>query len=125
MFCRELYLDEYTMKHFRSIKRKIKNRTVQPGIYVIILSDTSGRVEYMHSAFLCQKYYELNPPFVIGLAHSKESALEIIQKILSETINMRSDYDISAYLKQKTERISYKKMKKYRFTVVSREEKML
>ena len=123
MFCRELYMDEYCAKHFHSIKKKMKNRTVQPGIYVIVLSKENGRLEYMHNAFLCQKYYEANPPFVLGLAHSKDVMLEMIQEIVEEVYTVRGDYDIRAYFKEKMEKISYKKLKMYRFTIVSKEKK--
>lgn len=123
MFCRELYMDEYCVKHFRSIKKKLKNRTVQPGIYVIVLSKESGRVEYMHNAFLCQKYYKDNSPFVLGLAHSQDVILEMIQTMLEETFDARGDYDIRAYFREKMEKISYKKLKMYRFTIIGNEKK--
>ena len=123
MFCRELYLDEYTSKHFRSIRKKLKNRTVQPGIYVIVLSRNTGNVEYMHNAFLCQKYYQDNPPFVIGLAHSRDSVLDMIQGMLTETYQTRGDYNLRAYLKEKTERLSHKKAGRYHINLFRREEK--
>lgn len=123
MFCRELYLDEYTSKHFHSIRKKLKNRTIQPGIYVMVLSKDTGRVEYMHNAFLCQKYYAINPPFIIGIAHSKESIMEMVKTIVDETFLMRGDYNFYEYLREKTDKISNKKLGLHRFTVIDREGK--
>lgn len=122
MFCRELYVDEYVSKHFRNIRKKIKNRTLQPGVFVLIMSEY-GRLEYMHNAFLCQPFYKENHPFIIGLAHSKENVLDIVMHILQETFESRGDADIFSYLKEKTEAAGHSKKKTYHFTVVKEKGK--
>ena len=84
MFCKELYLDEYTAGNLKTIRRKIRHGKYMPGIYVLMLSKKDGTLEYMNSAYLAQKYYKKNPPFIIGLAKSQESMLHMIQSIFEE-----------------------------------------
>lgn len=117
MFCRELYLDEYTAGNLKTIRRKIRQGKYMPGIYVLMLSKKDGTLEYMNSAYLAQKYYKKNPPFIIGLAKSQESMLHMIQGIFEEVLQVRGDVDVRAYLKEKTSGEEYKKLRMFRFTI--------
>lgn len=121
MFCRELYLDEYTAKHFHSIRRKIKKQLFQPSIYVLILNRENKCVEYMHNGFLCQKYYKLNKPFIIGLASSKDNINQILLGIMEETHAFRGDYNIYEFLKVKIDRFENKRFGLFRYTVMNEE----
>ncbi len=120
MFCRQLYLDPDTSKQFNSLRRKFRNHNFPSGIYVIVLSKTSGRVEYFDCKSLKQKYYKEtgNYPLIIGLAKGAESARNIVLHIVQETYENRKNADVKAYIKDKIGDISSDKYKKYDITVV-------
>ena len=120
MFCRQLYLDEETSQNYDNIRRKFRARKYPSGIYVIILSKTSGRVEYFDCKAFKQKYYEQtgNYPLIIGLARNAESAQNIVVKIIEETYEQTGNADVMMYLKDKTQRLQKGYFKRHEFIVI-------
>ena len=123
MFCRQLYLDSHTSKDFDNLRRKFRNHIFPSGIYVIVLSKISGRVEYFDCRTFKQKYYKEtdNFPLIIGLAKGAESAQNIVIKIIEETYAAKQNADVKAYLKERNGDISNDKNCKYDITVIVRE----
>ena len=123
MFCRQLYLDSHTSKDFDNLRRKFRNHIFPSGIYVIVLSKISGRVEYFDCRTFKQKYYKEtdNYPLIIGLAKGAESAQNIVIKIIEETYAAKQNADVKAYLKERSGDISNDKDCKYDITVIVRE----
>lgn len=123
MFCRQLYLDSHTSKDFDNLRRKFRNHIFPSGIYVIVLSKISGRVEYFDCRTFKQKYYKEtdNYPLIIGLAKGAESAQNIVVKIIEETYAAKQNADVKAYLKERSGDISNDKNCKYDITVIVRE----
>ena len=119
MFSRKIYLDEYTAKHFFSLRRKIRNKHFPSGIYVITLSKTSGRVEFYDCNALKQKYYKQtkNYPLIIGLAKDYDSAQNMVIQLLEETYREKGNADIKTYLKEKIDRITDSGYKNYDITI--------
>lgn len=120
MFCRQLYLDEHTSKNFDSLRRKFRNHNFPSGIYVIVLSKISGRVEYFDCKTFKQKYYKetANYPLIIGLAKSADSAKNIVVKIIEETYAANRNADVKAYLKERNGDILSAQDRKYDITVI-------
>ncbi len=85
-FSQNLYTDEAALKNKKSIIHKLKRNRMQASVYVITLNLSTMRPELIHSVFLQQKYYKKNPPYVIGIAMSAESGMEILCKIVSENL---------------------------------------
>lgn len=123
MFCRQLYLDSHTSKDFDNLRRKFRNHIFPSGIYVIVLSKISGRVEYFDCRTFKQKYYKEtdNYPLIIGLAKGAENAQNIVIKIIEETYAAKQNADVKAYLKERSGDISNDKNCKYDITVIVRE----
>ncbi len=123
MFCRHLYVDEQISKNFKSICNKFHKNNYPSGIYVIVLSKTSGRVEYFDCKEFKQKYYKEtgNYPLIIGLAKNAASAMYIVQKLIEETYAVTGTADVKMYLKEKTEEIKAKKNSVYKITVIEQE----
>ncbi len=123
MFCRSLYLDEHTSKNFDSLRRKFRIHDYPSGIYVIVLSKTSGRVEYYDCKTFKQKYYRetSNYPLIIGLAKNADSARNIVVKLIEETYTVNGSADIKAYLKERNGNIKEMQDKKYDITVIVQE----
>ena len=120
MFCRQLYLDETTSKNFKSIRRKFKSEKYPSGTFAIVLSKTSGRVEYFDCKVFKQKYYKEtgNYPLIIGLAKNADSAKNIVIKIIEETVEKTGNGDVRAYLKERADFLQKSYFKRYEFTVI-------
>lgn len=123
MFCRQLYLDEQTSKNYKSICSKFHKQNYPSGIYVLVLSNISGRVEYFDCKEFKQKYYKEtgNFPLIIGLAKNASSATNMVQKLIEETYAATGTADVKSYLKEKNEEIKAKKNGIYKITVFEQE----
>ena len=96
-FYKNLYVGN-TIKKPDKIKRKLKKYAKLTNIYVIAYVPKDNRLEIYHSIMLQQYYYKENPPFVIGIAGSKEEANEIICQIAEEAVLKTGEADLIGYL---------------------------
>lgn len=81
------------------IKRKLVNRPLFSGVFVIALSkNSSDQLEFYDAKQLQQSYYRKNPPHIIGIAKDKAEAVSIIQQIVEECLEVRGDCAIKEYL---------------------------
>lgn len=120
MFSRQLYLDEYTSKHFNSLRKKFRNHNFPSGTYVIVLSKNSGRVEYFDCKSFKQKYYKETEdyPLIIGMAQNADSAKNIVVQIIEECVDKTGNADVKIYLKEKTDKLQKGYFKRYDITVM-------
>ena len=120
MFSRQLYLDEYTSKHFNSLRKKFRNHNFPSGTYVIVLSKNSGRVEYIDCKSFKQKYYKETEdyPLIIGMAQNADSAKNIVVQIIEECVDKTGNADVKIYLKEKTDKLQKSYFKRYDITVM-------
>lgn len=120
MFSRQLYLDEYTSKHFNSFRKKFRNHNFPSGTYVIVLSKNSGRVEYFDCKSFKQKYYKETEdyPLIIGMAQNADSAKNIVVQIIEECVDKTGNADVKIYLKEKTDKLQKSYFKRYDITVM-------
>lgn len=120
MFSRQLYLDEYTSKHFNSLRKKFRNHNFPLGTYVIVLSKNSGRVEYFDCKSFKQKYYKETEdyPLIIGMAQNADSAKKIVVQIIEECVDKTGNADVKIYLKEKTDKLQKSYFKRYDITVM-------
>ncbi len=100
-FYKNLYIGE-TIKDAKKVKRKLATGAGQLGIYVITLCKGRDQLEIYHAAFLQQKYYRKNPPFIVGIANGYGEAVEIIQKIAEETYASNGSGDLKNYILDRT-----------------------
>ncbi len=96
-FYKNLYIGD-TVKNPHKIKRKLKRRAKLTNIYVVAYMAETGRLEIYHCFMLQQYYYKEHPPYVIGLAGSKDEAAQIIVKIAEEAVAKTGKADLAAYL---------------------------
>lgn len=120
MFSRQLYLDEYTSKHFNSLRKKFRNHNFPSGTYVIVLSKNSGRVEYFDCKSFKQMYYKETEdyPLIIGMAQNADSAKNIVVQIIEECVDKTGNADVKIYLKEKTDKLQKSYFKRYDITVM-------
>lgn len=96
-FYKNIYIGD-TINNPDKIKRKLKKYAKLTNIYVIAYMEKDRRIEIFHSIMLQQPYYKDNPPYVIGLAGSKEEANNLICRIAEEAVRQTEKADLIAYL---------------------------
>ena len=96
-FYKKLYIGD-TIKNPDKIKRKLKKYAKLTNIYVIAYMEKDRRIEIFHSIMLQQPYYKDNPPYVIGIAGSKEEANNLICRITEEAVRQTETADLITYL---------------------------
>lgn len=85
-FYKALYFSDSLEKKKRQLKWKLKRGKILPGIYVIAFTNNSDLLEIYQSVQLKQSFYKKNPPYIIGIADGDNSAVELVQKILSDAL---------------------------------------
>lgn len=96
-FYKNLYVGD-TVKKPDKIKRKLKKYAKLNNVYLIAYMTENRRIEIYHSLMLQQYYYKENPPYIIGIAGSREEAARIICRIAEEAVNKTGKADLAAYL---------------------------
>ena len=96
-FYRNLYVGN-TIRKPDKIKRKLKKYAKLPNIYVIAYMQENNRLEIYHSLIMQQWYYKEHQPYIIGIATSREEAMEIIQQIAEEAVCKTGQADLISYL---------------------------
>ena len=96
-FYQNLYIGE-TIKKPEKIKRKLKKYAKLNNVWLIAYVEENKQLEIYHCMMLQQYYYKENPPYVIGIAGSREEASQIICRIAEEAILKTGSADLPAYL---------------------------
>lgn len=96
-FYKNLYIGE-TVGNPDKIKRKLKKHAKMVNVYLIAYVEKERRLEIFHSLMLQQYFYRDNPPYVVGLAGSREEANGIIGRIAEEAVRKTGAADLVAYL---------------------------
>lgn len=96
-FYHNLYIGD-TIEKPEKIKRKLKKYAKLNNIWLIVYVESNRQLEIYHCIMLQQYYYKDNPPYVIGIAGSKEEASQIICRIAEEAVHKTGKADLPAYL---------------------------
>lgn len=96
-FYKNLYIGD-TVSNPDKIKRKLKRYAKLTNVYVLVYVERDRRIEIFHSVMLQQPYYKDNPPYVIGIAGSKDEAQQIICRIAEEALRQTGTADLASYL---------------------------
>lgn len=96
-FYKNLYTSPSLQKKKRQIVWKLKTGKTLPFVYVVTLSEQNDLMEIYHCFILKQPYYRKNPPYVIGIADSYQSAVELVQNILLDVSSQAGDFDMKAF----------------------------
>lgn len=96
-FYKNMYIGD-TVSDPDKIKRKLKKYAKLTNVYIIAYVEKDSRIEIFHSIMLQQYYYKENPPYVIGIAGSKDEAQELICRITEEAVQKTGTADLITYL---------------------------
>ena len=84
---------------FITIQKKLRENPLEADVYLITLAaNEKEQLDIFHSKYLLQRYYGKHIPYVIGIARSKEEAVSVVEKLVSECVKERGDADLKAYL---------------------------
>ena len=92
-----LYTDE-SIKSVSVIKTQIILGKVPSLNQVIVLAENSDQLEIIEAVFLRQKYYKRKDLLVVGVTKSRQGAMELVEKILQDTIRETGGYDMKSYI---------------------------
>ncbi len=96
-FYKKLYVGE-RVKNLRRVKSRLKKGSLVANAYVITLAAGNDLLEIYDSKMFAQKYYRDFKRPVIGIASDYDEAVELVIKIMEESLNDRGDCDVKAYL---------------------------
>ena len=96
-FYKNLYIGD-TIKKPEKIKRKLKKHAKLNNVYLIAYMAQNKQLEIYHSLMLQQYFYKENPPYIIGIAGSKDEAAHIICRIAEESVQTTGQADLIKYL---------------------------
>lgn len=107
-FYKNLYIGD-TIRNPAKARRKLKRHAKLQNVYVIAYMAESGRLEIYHNLMFRQRYYRKHPPYVIGIAGSRDEAAQIVCRIAEEALCETGKADLVAYLFRGKQAGSYKK----------------
>lgn len=94
-----LYVGEKAEKQVHRTMRRIDRRKPTPGIYLLTLPQNRKNVmEIVSTSILLQKAAHWHCPQVIGIAHGKEEAYALMQRILEDTYANTGRFRVEEYL---------------------------
>lgn len=96
-FYRKLYVGA-SVTHPRVIRQKLLLGKGRADVYLVTLSASSDQLDIFHSGLLKQRFYAKDGLKIAGLAGSREEALELVQKILKDTLRETGEADMKHYL---------------------------
>lgn len=96
----DLYLGEsINVKKLDKIKKKLENKPLLSGVFLITLSrNPSDQLEIYSARLLVQKYYAAYPPYVVGLAGDRDEAVAMVQQLVQDCLEKRGDCALKEYL---------------------------
>ena len=81
------------------IKEDLSVNPIKANLFLITISaNRDEQLDIYDAKYMIQKYYQKNPPYVIGIAKEKGHAFTIVEELMKECVDKRSDANLRAYL---------------------------
>ena len=110
---KELYIGENAKKDATKAKRRLNYGRLQMNMFLVTYATNPENLfDIIGTEQLLQKTVHRRCPMIIGLASSKEEALQIVQQIVEETYAKQQDVDVRRYLEDRL--LDYEKQSKNR-----------
>ncbi len=95
-----LYLGEsINGKKLDKLKKKLERRPLAAGVFLIALSrNPYDQLDIFSARLLVQRHYQKYPPFVVGIAGSREEAVDMVERLARECVEARGDCALKEYL---------------------------
>ncbi|CDD66079.1 putative uncharacterized protein [Firmicutes bacterium CAG:882] len=95
-----LYFDEENAKKKARLLRRLEKGKPEPNVYVLALPDSRDRniLDIFNSLELMQPHYKGRKKYIVGIARSKQAAVELAADIVGEMYGASGGFDLRAYL---------------------------
>ena len=98
-YYRRLYWGENLEKKKEKIIRRLNQGKLQRDIYVLVLPKCgTNQLEIYNAALFLQPDFPNDDFFIVGIVRGYESALELVEEIVSEVYEKTGGADIRTYL---------------------------
>ena len=95
----DLYLGKSIAPRYRMLQYKISHRLIHPTVYLIALVQREGRLlEIIPSTCLLQPVYPQENLYILGMAGSRQEAVNLTCEILEAVFKERGNFDLRAWL---------------------------
>ncbi len=96
-FCRNLWVGG-SIRDPEKVKWKLKHNAGQFSVYVIALAAAEGdQLDIIHCGYLKQRCFDTDDMFVVGLASSRQEAVEIVASLAGKVVRETGDADLKGY----------------------------
>lgn len=104
IFSRQLYLGN-GIKHPAVIKHKLRTRRLSKGTYVLrIAENDTDYLEILEASYYLQPFAHLEKNYIVGFAATYEEALELVEKMLQDSLEQTGEANLRAYLIHRNKR---------------------
>lgn len=96
----KLYLgDSINEKKLDKIRKKLENKPLFSGVFLITVSrNASDQLDIFDARQLIQTYYKKHSLYVVGIAGSREEAVELVERLVQDCLKTRGDCALKEYL---------------------------
>ena len=99
---KKLYIGENAKKDAAKAKWRLNHGKLQMNMFLVTYaSNPENLLEIIGTEQLLQKTISRRCPMIVGLAASKEEAMQIVQQIVEETYAKQNDADVRRYLSER------------------------
>ncbi|MDR2044557.1 MAG: hypothetical protein LBQ15_09375 [Clostridium sp.] len=95
-----LYLSEsINRKKLGKIKRELASRPFRARVYLLATARSgSDQLEIYSSRLLEQDCCRSSPPYIVGIAKTREEAIGLVERIVGDCLKARGDCAVREYL---------------------------
>lgn len=99
---KKLYIGENAKKDAAKAKWRLNHGKLQMNMFLITYaSNPENLLEIIGTEQLMQKTVHRRCPMIVGIAASKEEAVQMVQQIIEETYARQQDVDVRRYLSER------------------------
>ncbi len=99
---KKLYIGDNAKKNASSTIRKVNHKRVVFDVYLVtVASNPENLLEIISANQLLMAVPRKMCPLIVGIASGYAEAVELVQKIITETYQVQGNTDVRKYLKEK------------------------
>ena len=94
----DLYLDEKAEKKIKKLKQKIEDGKLNINLYCVCLASNPDNIlDIMNVNELLFRHYSNITVSIVGLAYSRERAMELVERIALDIYNKTDDFSAKEF----------------------------
>lgn len=95
-----LYFDEENAKKRTRLLRRLEKGKLEPNVYLLALPESRDRniLDIFSSLELMQPHYKDRTKYIVGIARSKQAAIELAADIVRNMYNASGAFNLREYL---------------------------